>query len=312
MTDLRAKPFGLKLKRIPWTLYIMLIPGAIITLIYSYGPLLGLSLAFQKFNITKGLFGSPWVGLDNFRYIFKLKTFTLALRNTLTISGCKLVLNLAFPILVALLMNDVRHTRYKRTIQTMVYLPHFVSWIVLSGIFTDMLLPSTGIVNKLIELMGGTPVFFLGDKNTFPWTMIITDVWKSFGYNTILYMAALTVIDPALYEASAIDGANRLQQALHISIPGIVPIIVLCGTLSLGKVFEAGFDQIVNMYNTTVYETGDILDTLVYRVGIDSPRGALPRYDIATAIGLFKSVVSLILVSLSYYSAYKFADYRIF
>jgi len=300
------------MRRIPWALYLMLIPGAVITLIYCYGPLLGLSLAFQKFNLTKGLFGSPWVGLDNFRYIFNLKSFTFALRNTLVISTTKVVLNLAFPILVALLMNEVRHLRYKRTIQTMVYLPHFVSWIVLAGIFTDMLLPSTGIVNRLIEMAGGTPVFFLGNKSTFPWTMIVTDVWKTFGYSTILYMAALTIIDPSLYEAASIDGANRFQQAWHISIPGIVPIIVLCGTISLGKVLEGGFDQIVNMYNTTVYETGDILETLVFRVGIESPRGALPRYDIATAIGLFKSAISTILVSLSYFCAYKFADYRIF
>lgn len=301
-----------KKKRVRWALYVMLIPGIAVTLIYSYGPLMGLVIAFQKFDITKGLFGSPFIGLDNFKYIFNLLDFRRALGNTVYIAACKIVFGLVFPIFVAVLLNEVRGVKYKRSVQTIIYLPYFVSWVIVAGIFKDILSPSTGIVNNVMTALGFKSVFFLADPGVFPWVMIITDVWKGFGMGTIIYLAALTAIDPNLYEAAAIDGANRFKRMLHITLPGLTAIIVLNATLSLGNVLNAGFDQIINMYSTVVYKTGDVLDTLVYRVGIQGVRNTLPRYEIATTMGLFKSAVSSCMICISYYCAYKFADYRIF
>ena len=296
--------------KIQWALYIMLIPGVILTAIYSYGPLAGLSIAFQKYNLTKGLFGSEWVGLKHFRYIFSMPDFSRALSNTLYLACMKIVIGLVFTIVIAILLNELRNVLYKRTLQTMIYLPHFISWVVLAGVFREMLSPSTGYINTLLGYAGVKSIFFLGDKKIFPIVMIVTDIWKNFGFGTILYLAALAGIDPALYEAASIDGANRWHRMIHISLPGLMPIIVLNATLSLGGVLNAGFDQILNLYSPAVYATGDIIDTLVYRIGI--PTLAIPQYDVATAVGLFKSGVSSVLVSSAYFVAYKFADYRIF
>ena len=307
MTDAKRRK-----QRIRWALYIMLIPGIFFTLIYSYGPLVGLSLAFQKFEITGGLFGSPWVGFDNFTYIFKLRDFRRALTNTLFIASIKIVLNLFFPLFVSILLNEIRSIVFKRSVQTFIYLPFFISWVILAGVFLEILSPEKGLVNVILNWMGFDSIFFLGKPGPFPWVIIFTDVWKGFGMGTIIYLAALTGIDPNLYEAAAIDGANRFKRMVHITLPGIVSTIVLNGTLSLGNVLNAGFDQIQNLINTNVYKTGDIIDTYVYRVGIQSIRGTLPRYDITTAMGLFKSVVSTTLISIAYFCAYKFADYRIF
>jgi putative aldouronate transport system permease protein len=298
--------------RTQWALYFMLIPGIIITLIYSYGPLAGLSIAFQQFDITKGLFGSKWIGLENFRYIFMLPDFARALFNTLYISIMKMILGLVFPIFISILLNEVRHVRFKRSIQTAVYLPYFVSWVIIAGVMIDMLSPSTGIINHILGWFGIQPIFFLANKTAFPIVMVISDIWKGFGFGTIMYMAALTGIDPAQYEAASMDGASRFRRIIHITIPGIMPIIVLSATLTLGNILNAGFDQVVNLYSPMVYSTGDIIDTLVYRVGIAPINGMIPLYDIAAAIGLFKSLVSFIMVSTAYWMAHKFADYKIF
>lgn len=311
MTTKPIKPVRSK-EKIRWALYLMLVPGIIITAIYSYGPLAGLGIAFQRYNLTKGLFGSPWVGLDNFRYIFGMMDFSRALKNTLIIAICKMVVGMLVPIAVAILLNELRKVGYKRAIQTLIYLPHFISWVILAGIFRDMLSTaksSPGIINVLMDALGLGRIS-LGDRTAFPIIMVVTDVWKGFGFGTILYLAALSGIDPSLYEAASIDGANRWHRMVHITLPGLVSIIVLNATLSLGNVLNAGFDQVVNLYSPAVYATGDILDTLVYRVGLVSI--GIPQYDIATAIGLFKSVVSAFLISTAYFFAYKFADYRIF
>jgi ABC-type polysaccharide transport system, permease component len=297
---------------IRWALICMLIPGIIIVLIYSYGPLLGLGIAFQKFSSSKGLFGSPWVGFDNFRYIFKLPDFSRALTNTLSISSMKIFFGMLTPIVVAVLLNEMGNLAYKRIAQTFIYLPFFISWVIIAGIMGDLLLPSTGAVNAVIKAFGFEPIFFLADSKVFVGTMIVVDVWKGFGFGTILYLAAITGIDPSLYEAASIDGANRFKRMIYITLPGLVPIIILNGTLSLGNVLNAGFDQIVNMYSPLVYRVSDILDTLVYRVGIAGDRNSMPRYEIATAMGLFKSAVSFILISTAYWAAHKFADHSIF
>ena len=299
-------------KPIRWALYSMLIPGIIIILIYSYGPLLGLGIAFQKYKSGNGLFGSPWVGFENFTYIFQLNGFKSALVNTLKISTMKIFFNLIVPIIVAILLNEMRGMRYKRFVQTLIYLPFFMSWVIVSGIMSDLLLPSTGLVNAAIKALGFDPVFFMADPKVFVGTLVVTDVWKGFGFGTILYLAAITGIDPCLYEAASIDGANRFRRMLHITLPGLVPIIILNATLSLGGVLNGGFDQIVNMYSARVYAVSDILDTLVYRVGIVGDRTTMPRYEIATAMGLFKSGVSFILISSAYWAAHKFANHSIF
>ncbi len=297
-----------KHRRIEYSFYLMVLPAVVLVAIYYYGPLVGWTMAFQRYDITKGLFGSPFVGWDNFEYLFtRYPGFWRIIRNTLTISVAKMVVNFIFPIIVALLLNEIRVKRYKKSLQTMMYLPHFISWVVISGLMIDILSPTDGIVNTMIKSLGGQSIYFLGLPNIFPSVMVISEAWKGFGFSTILYMAALTGIDPQLYEASIIDGASRWKQCLHITIPGIVPIMVLSGILSLGSLFNAGFDQIFNLYNPAVYSTGDVLDTFTYRIGFKDW-----QYDMATAVGMVRSCVSLVMVSASYFIAYKFADYRIF
>lgn len=289
-------------------LYLMLLPGMIIVFIYSYIPMVGIVIAFQRFIPAKGLFGpQEWVGLGNFRYILTLPDTYKILRNTVFIASMKIIAGLVVPIVIALLLNEVRREKFKRSIQTIIYLPHFLSWVIFAGILIDILSPSEGIVNKILESIGLRSIYFLGDPKWFPYTMVITDLWKNFGFSTIVYLAALTNISPTLYEAAEIDGANRWQQTWYITIPGMKSIIVLLATLSLGSILNAGFEQIFNLYSPQVYETGDIIDTFVYRLGLIQA-----QYGLATAVGLFKSLVSFILISLSYYLAYRFADYRIF
>lgn len=267
----------------------------------------GLVIAFQKFVPTKGLFGSAWVGLDNFHYILSLPDTRRVIFNTVFISIMKLIAGLAAPLATALLLNEIRVKAFKRTVQTVIYLPHFLSWVILSGILIDVLSPNFGLLNDFIAWLGFDRIFFLGNDKWFPFVLVGTDVWKEFGFGTIVYLAALTGINPALYEAAVIDGAGRWKQTLNVTLPGIVPIVVLLMTLSLGNVLNAGFDQVFNLYSPSVYSSGDILDTYVYRLG-------LVNFDfgVATAVGLFKSAVSLVLISASYLMAYRFANYRIF
>ncbi|ALS28319.1 protein lplB [Paenibacillus sp. 32O-W] len=290
-----------------WPLHLMVLPGLILVLIYSYGPMFGIVIAFQKFMPARGIFDSPWSGLDNFRYVLDMPDSMRVLRNTVIIAFLKIVAGLIVPIIVSLLLNEVRKELFKRGIQTLIYLPHFLSWIILGGILIDILSPSTGIVNQALSWAGIEPIYFLGDNGWFRPVLVISDVWKEFGFNTIVYLAALTSISPALYEAAIVDGAGRWKQTWHITLPGMMPIIVLLTTLSLGNVLNAGFDQVFNLYSPQVYESGDIIDTFVYRIGLVDA-----QYGVATAVGLFKSVVSFIFISVSYYLAYRLAHYRIF
>lgn len=289
-------------------LHLMILPGLIILLLFHYLPMAGIIIAFQKFIPAKGLFGNQkWIGLDNFRYVFQLPNFSSVLWNTINISLMKIALSIFIPIVFAILLNEVKNSGLKRSIQTAVYLPHFLSWVILGGILIDILSPSDGLANKVIKLFGFKAIFFLGDNKWFPYTMVITDTWKEFGYGTIVYLAAITGIDPALYEAAKIDGANRWKQIVNVTLPGMKMVIVLLLVLSLGKLLNAGFDQIFNLYSPPVYQSGDIIDTFVYRIGMLDA-----QFGVATAVGLFKSVISLLFISVSYYFAYKFADYRIF
>ena len=293
--------------RVQWSLLVMLLPGAVLVLIYHYGPLFGLSIAFQRYDIARGFFDQQWIGFDNFRYIFNYPNFWRVIWNTLYISVMKWLAGMIVPIVVSILLNEMISDRPKRLIQTLVYLPHFISWVVISGVFVDLLSPSNGAINNIIESFGGDPVYFLGRPDLFPYVLVVTDVWKSFGFGTIIYLAALSGVDPNHYEAANIDGASRFQKIRHITFPNLIPIIVLVAILNLGNILNAGFEQVFNMYNPLVYSTGDIIDTLTYRMGIIEA-----QYDLATTIGLFKSGISLVMVSVSYYLAYRFAGYRIF
>ncbi|RCX13493.1 carbohydrate ABC transporter membrane protein 1 (CUT1 family) [Anaerobacterium chartisolvens] len=289
-------------------LHLMILPGFILLIIFSYIPMAGIIIAFQKFIPVKGLFGNQkWIGLENFSYVFGMPNFHSVLWNTISIALMKIVLGLFIPLVISILINEVRNSGLRRGIQTAIYLPHFLSWVVLGGIFIDMLSPSGGIVNGFLGLLGIEPIFFLGSNKWFPTTMVITETWKEFGYGTIIYLAAITGIDPSLYEAARVDGANRWKQTLNITLPGMRMVIVLLMVLSLGNILNAGFDQIFNLYSPPVYESGDIIDTLVYRLGLLEA-----QYGVATAVGLFKSLVSFVFISVSYFCAYRFADYRIF
>ncbi len=289
-------------------LHLMLVPGIILYIVFCYIPMGGLVIVFQRFVPAKGLFGpQQWVGFENFSYILSMPNTANVIRNTVVIAVWKIVLGLIVPIIVSLMLNELKNARFKSTIQTVIYFPYFISWIVFAAIMMDILSPSNGILNVLIKAMNLQPVYFLGSNSTFQQTIIWTDVWKTFGYGTIVYLAAMTSIDPTLYEAATMDGAGRFQQLLHVTLPGISMVVTLMMVLSLGNVLNAGFDQIYNLYSPVVYETGDILDTMVYRLGLESA-----KYGPAAAAGAFKSLVSFVLVSVSYYVAVKFFDYRLF
>lgn len=288
-------------------LHLMILPGLLIIIVFGYIPMAGLSIAFQNFSPIAGFKNMNWVGLDNFRYLFDLPGFSQVVWNTVFISTLKIVSGLVIPVLVALLLNEVRKTGFKRTIQTVIYMPHFFSWVILAGIIVDVLSPSTGIVNMLLKAVGIDPIQFLASNEWFPYILVITDQWKEFGFGTIIYLAALTNIDKSLYEASVMDGAGRWKQTWHITLPGIRPIVILMVTLSLGNVLNGGFDQVFNLYNPLVYQSGDILDTMIYRIGLQDA-----QYSVSTALGLIKSVVSFIFIGLGYFLAYRFANYRIF
>ena len=288
-------------------LHIMILPSALIVLIFSYGPILGITIAFQKFIPAKGFAGSKFVGLDNFKYIFSMPDIYQVLWNTVFIAFLKLVTMLVVPVIFALMLNEMSNKHVKRGIQTMVYFPHFLSWVIFAGLLIDLLSPSSGIINQMIKAVGLEPIYFLGDEKVFRYTMVITNIWKEFGFGAVVYLASLTGIDPMLYEASFIDGAGKWKQMLHITLPGIIPIVVLMTILSLGDILNAGFDQVFNLYSPQVYSTGDIIDTLVYRLGL---RDA--QFGPATAVGLLKSVVSFAFISVSYFLADKVANYRVF
>ena len=294
-----------KLKSIHY--HIMLLPAMIFLVIFTIKPLLGSVLAFKKLNPVKGIWGSEWVGLYNFKVIFDIPNIDRILYNTVFIAVMKIIAQLIIPLAFALILNEVRKLWFKRFVQTVVYLPYFLSWVILAGIFRDIF-AMDGVINKISGTIFGTePVMFLGSNLVFPFLMVGTETWKNFGFNAIIYLAALTNISPNLYEACDIDGGNRWKQLLHITMPGIKITIVLLATLSLQSVLNAGFEQILNFYNPLVYESGDILDTYIYRMGLQNN-----QFEMATALGLVKSAVGFILILIAQKLAGKFAGYRIF
>ena len=295
----------LKLKR-TWQLHVMMVPIVVLLVIFCYVPMIGIVVSFQDYLPTKGFFGSPWVGLDNYRFLFSLNDFFQIIRNTLIISGGKILLGLIISIFFAIMLYESNMRIMKNVVQTSVFLPYFLSWVVLGGIFIDIF-SLEGVVNRIISFLGIEPVMFMGHPIWFVIVIIITDVWKVYGYNMIVFYAAIMGIDTALYESATIDGAGRIRQVFAITLPSIAPMIVVMGMLSLGNILNAGFDQIFNMYNPTVMSTADILDTYIYRMGVVSG-----QYSFATAVGLFNSTVNFILLVCANYITKKLADISIF
>ncbi len=271
----------------------MFLPVVVYFVIFKYIPMAGIVIAFKDYKIKYGMFGSEWVGLANFTKAFATPTFARSVTNTLTISGLKLLFGFPAPIILALMLNEVSHVRFKKTVQTITYLPHFLSWVVLAGMFQQLLSPNNGAVNAVLRDVFGVQksIYFLGDNHYFRGTLVVTDIWKNVGWSSILYLATISGIDQALYEAATVDGATRWQCTRYITIPSLVSTIVIMLILNVGSIMDAGFDQVFNLYNSAVYKTGDIIDTYVYRYGMGDM-----KYSLATAVGLFKNVIAFILV----------------
>ncbi|WP_420852126.1 ABC transporter permease [Paenibacillus hamazuiensis] len=276
-----------------YEMYVLLLPGLVFLLLFKYTPMYGILIAFQDFNIFDGISGSKWVGLEQFRKLVYSDEFVQVFINTLLISLYKIVLLFPIPIIVALLLNEVKRMLFKRTVQTIIYLPHFLSWVIISGLFINILSPSGGLVNQILQWIGLDPVSFLLDNRYFRSVVVFTAGWKEVGWNAIIFIAAIAGIEQEQYEAAAIDGAGRLKQMWHITLPGILPTIVLVFILRIGHLLDAGTEQILTMYNPVVYQTGDVIGTYVYRVGLGKM-----DYSFSTAVGLFNSVVGFLLIIL--------------
>ncbi len=272
-------------------LYILLIPAFVFLFVFKYAPLWGLQIAFQDFNIFKGVSGSEYVGLANFNRLVLSKEFYNILKNTLIISFLKILILFPAGVFVAVVLNEMRLFSYKKFVQTVIYMPHFFSWIIVSGIFITILSPSTGFVNKLIEALGGKTISFMTSPTWFRSVLIFSAGWKELGWNAIVFIAAIAGVDQELYEAATIDGAGRLRQIKSITLPSILPTISLMLILRIGSVLDAGNEQILAMYNPVVYDVADVIGTYVYRMGLGKM-----DYSFSTAVGLFNSVVGFILV----------------
>lgn len=274
-----------------WDLYLMLlIPLGFLTL-FKYVPMGGLIMAFQDFDIFAGFAASKFVGLENFRRLFSTSEFFGVLCNTLLISFYKILFFFPVPVLMALMLNEVGNQLYKRTVQTIVYLPHFLSWVIVSGLLFD-LLASRGTINRLLEALGGQRINFLMEPGMFRTIVVGSSIWKEVGYSSIVFLAAISSIDPTLYEAAVVDGAGKVKQAIYVTIPGIAPMIVVMLLLRVGTIMDANSEQIMAIYNPTVYQTGDVIGTYIYRTGLSSM-----EYSFAAAAGMFNSVVSFAMVA---------------
>lgn len=273
-----------------WDLYLIMVPGILYFIIYKYIPMWGVVIAFQDYSVFAGVFESEWVGFEHFQRMFEASDFYRIFTNTLLISLYKLFWGFPAPIIVAILLNEVRNMTYKRTVQTIIYLPHFLSWVIIGGIMINLLQPG-GIVNGFIELLGFKPIHFLTDDSWFRSVLVASDLWKGVGWGTILYLAALAGIDPQLYEAATVDGATKWQATKHITLPSLLPTIVVLFILQMSNVLEVGFEQVFILLSPLVYNVGDVIETYVYREGI-----VQGQFSYTTAVGLFKSVIALVLV----------------
>jgi len=285
--------------------YLLILPALVWLIIFHYVPFFGITIAFKDFKIFKGLAASPWVGFEHFRSLFAAPNFYQLMWNTVKISLLRLAFGFPIPIIFALLMNEVRISWYKRFVQNFTFFPHFLSWIIYGGIMMSFLKP-TGVINTFLKNLGAARVNFLTDGTIFTFVLVFTDIIKEFGFAAVIYLAALSAIDSTLYEAATIDGAGKLRLVRSITLPGIAPTIVTLFVLAMGNILNAGFEQIFLMYNASVYHSVDIIDTYVYRIGI-----AQAQYSLATALGLFKGVISSILIVIANGQARRLGTYGI-
>lgn len=275
-------------------LYLLLIPCIVYFIIFSYLPMYGLIISFKDFKFSKGILGSPWNGLENFRYLFGLKDFYRVFGNSIILSLLKLLISFPIPIILAVLINEIPFIKYKKVTQTMIYLPYFISWVVIGGILVNLLSPSWGIVNDIIKKFGGEPVFFLGSSDYFRPIAIVSHIWKQAGWDTIIYLAAITGVNPDLYEAAKIDGAGRIKRICYITLPCIKPTIVILLLLAIGNIMNNGFEQIYVLQNSSNIAVSEVFETYTYKMGVING-----RYSFASSVSLFNSVVGLVLLTVA-------------
>lgn len=288
-------------------MYMLLLPAFVWVFIFDYLPVYGISVAFMDYNFIQGFGASDWVGLKHFHALFESEMFLNAFKNTLIINLYKLISGFACPILLALALNEIRVKWFKKTLQTAVYLPRFVSWVVYGGIITLLLSPETGVVNGIIEWLGGTPAYLLAEPAYFRTILVVTDAMKEMGWAAIIYIAAIAGLNPEVYEAAVVDGATRFQRIIHVTLPGISSTIVVMFILRVGFIMSAGLDQVLNLYNPMVFQVGDILDTYIYRVGIEQFNVSL-----AAAADVIKGVIGLVMVLAANHIAKRINDSGIF
>ncbi len=288
-------------------MFALLLPVLIYFGLFHYGPMYGVLIAFKDFKILKGVWGSAWVGFEHFKELFSGLYFKTVLRNTLIINFYKLIIGFPAPILLALMVNEVLHARFKKFVQTVSYLPHFLSWVVLSGLLIEFLSPSRGFVNMFLDLIGMKPIFFLTEPSWFRSILVGSEIWKGAGFTAILYLAAIAGINPEVYEAAEVDGINRLQKIWYITLPSIIPIIVIMVILQSGQLINDDFEQVFNLLNVKVMEVGDVLSTYTYAEGLSKM-----NYSYAAAVGLFKNVVALLLVFATNLFARKVSEETLF
>ena len=286
------------------SLYLMALPGIIYFIIFHYLPMIGVVIAFQNFKPSlglKGIFLSEWVGFQHITRFFQSYYFSRVFFNTISISGLKLIFGFPAPIILAIIINEIKNNKYKRIVQSVSYLPHFLSWVIVVSLIQFILSPTTGFVNQVLEMLGKETIFFLGSPKYFRSVLILSNIWKSIGWGSIVYLASISSIDEAIYEAALIDGASRFQKMWHITLPGIREIMIISLILNIGNLLDAGFQQIFLLYSPAVYNVADIIDTYVYREGLIKT-----NYSFGTAVGLTKSIIALMLVTLTNKLAKKF------
>ncbi len=293
----QAKPLKQKLSRFvdhfrnDWQIYLMLLPTIIWMIVFLYKPMYGLQIAFKDYSIFRGVAASPWVGFEHFQTLFSNDQFLRAIKNTIIISALNLLFGFPAPIILALMFNEILHATYKRTAQTIVYLPHFISTVIIAGIVTTAFSPTAGVVNTMIGWFGLDSIYFLTKPEWFRPIFVSTGIWQEAGFGSIVFLAAIAGVNPSLYESAVVDGASRWQMMWRITIPSIMPTIIIMLIIRIGNIMEVSFELIILLYQPATWSTADVVNTFVYRQGLESG-----QYDVAAAAGLFNAVVAFVLV----------------
>lgn len=302
----RGFKYTLKQYQKHWGLFMLLIPSLVSLIIFKYVPIYGITIAFKQFKLKAGILGSPWIGFANFEKVFAKPAFWRAFQNTAILGVMNLIVGFPLPIILALFLNELRNLKYKKIVQTISYLPHFVSWVTLSGVFITLLSPSTGPIAALTRAFGGKPYYFMGEVKTFRWVLVLTNAWKGIGWGSIVYLAALSGVDQEMYEAAEIDGATRFQRIFYITIPSIMATVTIMLIMRSGSILADNFDQVFNMSNSAVYEVSNVLGVYTYDIGLKNM-----RYAESTAISLFLNVISFAMVIMTNAISKKVNEYGI-